>query len=467
MATFTVTNLLDAGAGSLRDFINQANAMAGADTIEFDPGLSGTISLIGGELLITDSLSILGPGADLLTIDAQQMSRVFNIDDGNDFSNPLNVTLDSLTTTGGLTEGGFEASGGGIRSFENLTVSNSIVSGNSTSGDSAQGGGIFNGYNRLRVIDSKVSNNSTSGSFSSGGGIGSNSFYTASVDVINSTISGNSTTGDVARGGGIYGGRSSISLSSSTVSGNSTSGDAADGGGISIQGRSLTISNSTISGNSTSGGGAEGGGIYHSAGRLNISNSTVSGNSTTAGDSEGGGIYAVGVFFYGVTLNTNNSIIAGNTVNAAGADIFLNSSSFLADDDDIFSSASGTGNIIGAGDDTGNGAFNIADGVNGNKVGTTASPVDPLLGPLQNNGGPTFTQSPLPGSPAIDMGANPQSLLTDQRGLPREVGQADIGAVEVQPVTEPPTAVPEPTSVISLALMGVVMGRKVLQKRSS
>ena len=244
---------------------------------------------------------------------------------------------------------------------------------------------------------------------------------------------------------------SDITLDGLTITNGLTTEDSADGGGIRSS-ENLTVSNSIVSGNSTSGDYADGGGIYSNDVSLSVSNSTVSGNSTSGDGADGGGI-----FTFNGDLSVESSIIASNTTNAAGPDLALLS----------FSTASGSNNIIGVGDDTGPGAFNITNGVNGNQVGTAASPLDPLLSPLQNNGGPTFTQSPLPGSPAIDMGANPQGLLTDQRGLPREVGQTDIGAVEVQPVTEPPTAVPEPTSVISLALMGAVLGRRVISKRQN
>ena len=70
-ATFTVTSLADSGAGSLRAAITAANAAAGADTIVFQPGLNGTITLSSGELLISDSLIIAGPGASRITIDTR------------------------------------------------------------------------------------------------------------------------------------------------------------------------------------------------------------------------------------------------------------------------------------------------------------------------------------------------------------------------------------------------------------
>src|SRR5262249_2844474 len=85
------------------------------------------------------------------------------------------------------------------------------------------------------------------------------------------------------------------------------------------------------------------------------------------------------------------------------------------------------------GDGTGS---NILDGTNGNKVGTTASPIDPEVGPLQNNGGPTKTMALLAGSPAIDAGTNTGlSVITDQRGFDRVPdGPTDMGAFEYQPI---------------------------------
>jgi hypothetical protein len=78
-------------------------------------------------------------------------------------------------------------------------------------------------------------------------------------------------------------------------------------------------------------------------------------------------------------------------------------------------------NLIGNGD---NSPFQGKNGVNGDIVGTTVNPINPKLGPLQNNGGPTHTLALLPGSPAIDAGNNvliPPGITTDQRGFQRIV----------------------------------------------
>ena len=76
-STFTVLNLNDSGPGSLRAEVAAANANLGADTIAFANGLSGTIRLTSGELLITDSVAINGPGADQLSVSGNNASRVF------------------------------------------------------------------------------------------------------------------------------------------------------------------------------------------------------------------------------------------------------------------------------------------------------------------------------------------------------------------------------------------------------
>src|SRR5262245_23188224 len=87
LATFTVSNMLDGPVtasgqlpGSLRQAIFDANATTAADEIVFSQ-VSGTLKLTSGELKISNALTINGPGAGILTIDAQRLSRVINIDD--------------------------------------------------------------------------------------------------------------------------------------------------------------------------------------------------------------------------------------------------------------------------------------------------------------------------------------------------------------------------------------------------
>src|SRR5215217_6137645 len=82
LSAFHVTTLADGVAGSLRAAITQANAHAGPDIIDFQPGLTGTIALTGGELDIIDDVNINGPGADRLTVSGNHASRVFKVEAG-------------------------------------------------------------------------------------------------------------------------------------------------------------------------------------------------------------------------------------------------------------------------------------------------------------------------------------------------------------------------------------------------
>src|SRR5215468_10483861 len=128
-STFHVTTLADGGDGSLRAAVAQANAHPGADTIVFDDGLTGTIALTGGQLVITDDLAINGPGAAKLTVSGSNRSRVFQVEAGE------TVSISGLTIAGGNAGDG---SGGGIDNFGALTVSDSVFSGNAA----ANGGGL-------------------------------------------------------------------------------------------------------------------------------------------------------------------------------------------------------------------------------------------------------------------------------------------------------------------------------------
>ncbi len=86
LSAFTVLNLKDSGAGSLRAAVAAANANPGADSINFAHGLHGTIPLTSGELQITDSLTINGPGANSLAVSGSNTSRVFEIGTGSSVS---------------------------------------------------------------------------------------------------------------------------------------------------------------------------------------------------------------------------------------------------------------------------------------------------------------------------------------------------------------------------------------------
>jgi hypothetical protein len=249
LAVFAVTNLLDAGAGSLRQAVIDANNLLGADTVTFDAVLSGdTITLGGVELEISEALAIDATAlTNNVTIDASNDSRIFNIT-----ATTGHFTLAGLTLTGGRTIGNnanaadTTFSGGAVRSLTtgSLTIDQSTVSYNNTTGTYASGGGVFS-FDTVTLTNSIVSGNSTAGFGAYGGGI----YSQDAVTLTNSMVRGNSTAETFARGGGIYS-QVAVTLTDSTVSGNSTAGGGADGGGISSQG-TVMLTSSTVSGNFT------------------------------------------------------------------------------------------------------------------------------------------------------------------------------------------------------------------------
>ena len=78
-ATFTVLNLADSGPDSLRDCVSKANTTGGFDTVDFKAGLFGTIALTTGEIAISETVIIAGPGSTVVTISGNNASRIFNV----------------------------------------------------------------------------------------------------------------------------------------------------------------------------------------------------------------------------------------------------------------------------------------------------------------------------------------------------------------------------------------------------
>jgi hypothetical protein len=408
--TITVTNTNDGGPGSLRQALTDAND---GDTIVFDLGGAATIGLTSGELFINNNITISGPGPNMLTIRRNSPThfRIFHI-------LRHTVTIEGLSITNGLALalGNSPDAGGGIFCDDEevnderlaVTVSNCVISGNTA------GGGSF---------------------FGGGGGISFgaiNGFANSTLNVSNCTISSNTVGGGGSfGGGGIFinvldgTGMSSVTISNSTVSGNSAD---SVGGGIHNLGNAvgvvLTISNSTISGNTAT---FDGGGLYNDGqsgghGALRINNSTLSSNSADSG----GAIHNITSFGGTATLDIGNTILnsgprGGTLFNDGG---IVTSHGYNLSSDDAGGNLNGPGDQINA---------------------------DPLLGPLQDNGGPTFTHELLPGSPAIDAGDpifTPPPLF-DQRGpgFPRVVdGRLDKGSFEVQGSTATPTPTASPTA---------------------
>jgi hypothetical protein len=223
-------------------------------------------------------------------------------------------------------------------------------------------------------------------------------------------------------GGGLFN-NGMLTIRHSTVSGNQGSffqnnqGVLGPGGGI-LNAGALVIENSTISGNRT---GRHGGGIFNAQdANLTIQSCTIASNSSSFGlgqflSAPGGGVANGIPNLPGGTVTLRNTIIAGNTSGQASRP-------------DVSGDFASLGhNLIG--NSSGGSGFVMSDLLNTNA----------LLGPLQNNGGPTFTHALLPDSPALNAGDNTDASETDQRGFPRIVGGViDIGAYEAEPVTPRP-----------------------------
>jgi parallel beta-helix repeat protein/predicted outer membrane repeat protein len=305
----TVTSLEDDGSpGTLRQVIAAA---APGDAIDFASPLSGTITLESGQLVIDKSLTIAGPGADRIALDADDRSRVIYL---FNFGDVAQVTISGLTLTGGDTGGGDDSYGGGIANYgEQLALNGVVVSGNSAS----HGGGVYVGGEgaTLTVIDSVITDN-TAGA--SGGGIFVDDTANGlAVSITGTTISDN--TADLYGGGiRLYGTDGRVVIDDCVISGNTA--DTASGGGISLglydltlgeDERILTIKNTTFSDNDAPM--AVGGGIHvgYLVGPSLIEACTFSGN-TAAG--AGGGIYfdlATGLAVIRDTLFLDNKVLGG------------------------------------------------------------------------------------------------------------------------------------------------------------
>jgi CSLREA domain-containing protein len=295
-----------------------------------------------------------------------------------------------------------------------VTISGvAVQKGNVASGK--PGGGILNEFGTLTVTHSAVMSNTASGVVG-GGGIAN--WIGRTLTVINSTVRGNSTT---SHGGGIFNASQSsvVTIIGSTISGNTAN---SNGGAITNNclNTSLTIVNSTLSANRAR---QDGGAIYN-CGMTNLYNVTIAHNTADydgTGDGNGGGVSNP---LGSGPLTSRNSVIALNTDASPGVE--------APDCGGNLTSPSYT--LVG----NNAGCTGITDGVNGNKVGTGANPLNPQLGSLQYNGGATFTHALLLGSPAINAG-NPtgcldhlgMTLTIDQRGFARPIAlTCDMGALE-------------------------------------
>jgi hypothetical protein len=469
-----VTNTNDSGPGSLRQALVDAND---GDTINF--AVTGTIGLTSAELTINHDVTISGPDPNLLEVTRSSNTRfrIFyimpghnviirgltvsngNFDGGGIFNDHSNATVDNCTVRNNSGDSGGGIFSDGQKGSAALTISNTTLSSNVSTG--GYGGAIFNGGSNgsavLTISGSLISFNYAPffppNYYGQGGGIYNDGGTVTITDTaINSNLAGYAA-------GAIWNALGTVTITNSTIN-NNTSGDPSfpgprEGGGIENQG-TLTITNSTVSNNRALGGDIKGpgigGGIVNGA-NATITNSTVSGNTSSGGGGQpgiGGGIVNDG---FGALLIANSTFSA-NAADNGGA--VWNNGGLEIGNSVLNAGASGT-NIFNSGGTVTSHGYNVCSDDGGGFLNGSGDQIntDPLLGPLQNNGGPTFTHELLKGSPAIDAG-DPNFTpppYYDQRGpvfFRIRNGRIDVGSFEVQVGTTPsptpsPTASPTPT----------------------
>lgn len=443
--------------------------------------VDGTINLTGtgGVILIpqTSTLTIVGAGSGATINAPTDDSGVFRATQIS--SNPDDtITFSNLTLQGGLADRGGAII---VQTLSPYAISDALVIddvnfiGNEARGDySARGGAVY--ADRLRGVS--ISNSTFTGNVSVGYGGAMYVNRSADLTITNSTFRGNSVSG--VTGGGALSSvtTGTASIESSVFDGNSS--DASAGGAALMWGNAIDVSGSTFTGNTASAGGAltlsnfggnqpvvtitnstfvdntatddttvlgtgyEGGGAILGLGaRLTLDFVTMAGNaaddSAGAGSGVGGGINVT----HGDgddTLTITNSIVAGNTADGSGADIAVSHASVPTVVD--YTALTDPSSVVTAG------PRSILHAI----YGPLASL---LLGPLQDNGGPTYTRLPAANSPVIDAGnpawAPPPPFDQRGAGFPRKLGDVvDLGAVEAGAAPGPgpgPAPDPDPTPV--------------------
>lgn len=407
LVTTAADTVADDGLTSLREAVTLANSLGGANTIGFSDGTGGTvnfhdatpetITLIAGQLDITSDVTIEGPGAEKLTVSGNNASRIFR-------NETASLTVSGLTLTRGNGNGD---SGGAIFSRRPLSLRDCRLVENAAP-TFRNGGAITQFGGTLELIRCVFSGNvgpSTGGAIFAAG---------ITVQIVDCWFSGNRTT---SAGGALSLSSGSSGVISGTTFDDNESGD--QGGGLNAQDCFLLVSNCTFSGNRSA---TRGGAVYAlgftAGGTVDLVNCTVAGNTATSA----GAIYSDHAG-RAPTVTLRNTILSGNSLPELGKDATATITSLgynLCSDAADGDGTTGPGGLLNA---------------TGDRRNTAA-----LLAPLADNGGPTQTHAPQPGSPALEAGdpafdpnAFTPPLTTDQRGagFPRVVaGRVDIGAVE-------------------------------------
>jgi CSLREA domain-containing protein len=403
-----------AGNCTLREAIQTANANAdqggchrrhagagAADSVVLEGQTEYPIVISGGnedgnaqgDFDIASRIRIKVSGQGRAAIDANEMDRAIDVQPSGDLrASKLQIANGSPPTNG------FSQGGAGILNRGRLDLSRSELTLNDAVVGQAVNGGAIEAIGAKTILDRVDINHNTAAN--SGGGI---SYVTGQLRVTNSVIDANSGHG----GGGLSVGGSDenarVLLKGTTITGNTDFSDFQNAGGggifVSFFGEgTLKATNITVSGNTAF---AAGGGIHAYSGTLDVNAATITGNTADFnGDSDGhgGGISGSGV-------QVRNSIIAGNEDAAA-----VNPAQQCA-----IATAGPAHNVV----EIGGGCA---------ETGSNLAVVNPLLGPLAENGGPTPTYKLLTGSPAIGH-AGKDAPKNDQRGIKRD-SNPDSGAFE-------------------------------------
>ena len=444
--TFVVTTADDSGEGSLREAISLANMTAESDEVVFSSGENETIDFgdgtsrvitVSSTLIITNPLSIFGPGKDLLAIDGggdgdflveNSESRIFSLS-GSTAEEPHR--LSGLTVSNGATLLG----GANIRAIGSLELLACRVSGgravasapgaSGNNSSNADGGGLFHSGGDLLVDGCEISGNGTFGNFSQGGGLYSEN---GMATIRNSRIFLNTTNGVVSEGGGI-GLRSPTVMENCEVSQNETLASSSGGGGIytddDFVARNSTLSANVVGAETGVGGYSVGGAFASVGGDAFFESCTIVDNEAPPGRGQGGGISSLSrgdISFFSTILIGNDATDLDRIQSAGFIDLGFN-------------------------------LFGIGDGFDLIPVRQTTSIYgvttrEGLLADLDFYGGSTRTHRLLASQQTQEVSAinngptrsefeevTEQVLLFDQRGgnFPRLVeGQMDIGAYEFQ-----------------------------------
>ncbi len=454
--TTTGCTVPDTNDCTLRGALTNSNASTTVDdTITFESGLTGTINL-GSALSVGDTVAITGPGAmNPITVNAAAGDTGIRFEEyvyGSTLSgltlsngtftvhvdNYSDVTISQTAISG--------TSGTGIRSdsYTTLDLNNSTVTGHGkgiTAGVDASvnvsGGAISNhsGYNAIGVYADYRSNIDIEYATLSGNGVAL-SFDRSQVFVGGSAITGGTFAGGFGlNGAAINAYASNVTLQDSTISGHTNNFTL--GGGISLNSGIVYVEDSTVANNS----GGYGGGIYLYKATAVTHDATFSGNTATGVSGAGGAIYARDLsdaYLYDTTVSNNNAAagLGGGLRGVLDSDLFLTN---------VIVANSTGGDLSADGTSAVDSAFSLIEAPGAVPVAGSSNllGVDPQLGGLAGNGGPTMTHLPAASSPVVDCGSGSSSV--DQRGLTRPVDQpgrtnsnlpgadaSDIGSVELQ-----------------------------------